>query len=257
MRPAKPSRAERRAASEKAALDAQWAALEAPSPSLGAKPAAPAEPRPAVTAPTQPVKPLPVTLGERVDQDLLDKTRELLMPVADLLALQGEMQSALERLAGSLEQFAAEMLTDSQGRTPLVNTRLQELERELEATRSRLREAEALLPQTAAAQTAPDTEAIQWPAEVAPITLDSLVAESRAAAAASKMRKPAPRPSPRPLSRQPLRPEPPPSPRPPSRLPSRPEGSARLCPGPYPQRRRHPRPCPGTWNRRSRRQRRP
>lgn len=86
------------------------------------------------------------------DFDPLEKTRELLLPVTDLIALQAEMQSALERLASSLERFAAEMLTEAQGKTA-VESRLQMLERELDKTRARLAETEFLL--TSTLETAP------------------------------------------------------------------------------------------------------
>jgi hypothetical protein len=78
------------------------------------------------------------------ETDPLEKTRELLMPVTDLIALQGEMQAALERLAAALERFALEMITESQGRSA-VQSRVQELERELDKTRTQLSEAEFLL----------------------------------------------------------------------------------------------------------------
>lgn len=78
------------------------------------------------------------------ESDPLEKTRELLMPVSDLIALQGEMQAALERLAAALERFALEMITESQGRS-VVQSRVQELERELDKTRTQLSEAEFLL----------------------------------------------------------------------------------------------------------------
>jgi hypothetical protein len=91
--------------------------------------------------------------GPAPDLDPLEKTRELLMPVADLITLQGEMQSALERLAASLERFAAEMITDSQDKTAVEN-RLEMLERELDKTRTQLSETE-FLPSTAAPDSAP------------------------------------------------------------------------------------------------------
>lgn len=89
--------------------------------------------------------------------DPLEKTRELLMPVTDLIALQGEMQTALERLAASLERFAAEMITDSQGKTAVEN-RLHMLEHELDATRTKLSETEFLL--TAATAGGPGADAL-------------------------------------------------------------------------------------------------
>jgi hypothetical protein len=78
------------------------------------------------------------------ETDPLEKTRELLMPVTDLISLQGEMQGALERLAASLERFALEMITESQGRSA-VQSRVRELEHELEKTRTQLTETEFLL----------------------------------------------------------------------------------------------------------------
>ncbi len=79
------------------------------------------------------------------ETDPLERTRELLTPVVDLIGLQREMQAALERLAASLETFAAGVLTENLDKTATVEDRVQSLERELEATRARLREAEALL----------------------------------------------------------------------------------------------------------------
>jgi ribosome-binding protein aMBF1 (putative translation factor) len=78
------------------------------------------------------------------ESDPLEKTRELLLPVVDLISLQREMQAALERLAASLERFAAEMITDAQDKSA-VESRLQMLERELDATRRQLSEAETIL----------------------------------------------------------------------------------------------------------------
>ena len=49
------------------------------------------------------------------DTDPLERTREILMPISDLISLQTEMQGALERLAGSLERFAAEYISEAQG----------------------------------------------------------------------------------------------------------------------------------------------
>jgi hypothetical protein len=95
------------------------------------------------------------------DPDPLERTRELLMPVADLIALQGEMQGALERLASSLERFAADILTESQGKTA-VESRLHMLVRELDKTRAQLQKTEFLV-ETAAPEPAPPT------AEVAPV----------------------------------------------------------------------------------------
>ena len=79
------------------------------------------------------------------EHDPLEMTKELLNPLTDLIVLQGEMQTALERLATSLERFATEVITDSMGKTATVENRLRNLEGELERTRKRLREAESLL----------------------------------------------------------------------------------------------------------------
>jgi hypothetical protein len=99
---------------------------------------------PVVAWPTEPAE---ASAGGSAEFDPLEKTRELLMPVTDLIALQAEMQSALERLASSLERFATEILTESQGKTA-VESRLQMLERELDKTRARLAETEFLLVNT-------------------------------------------------------------------------------------------------------------
>lgn len=78
------------------------------------------------------------------DNDPLERTREILMPVSDLIALQNEMQGALERLAASLELFATEYITEAQGKTA-AESRLRLLEHELDKTRSRLQNAELSL----------------------------------------------------------------------------------------------------------------
>lgn len=84
------------------------------------------------------------------EADPLEMTRELLTPVTDLIALQTEMQAALERLAASLERFATGVIIDSKDRTTEVDNRIKSLEEELERTRARLREAESLLVTTTA-----------------------------------------------------------------------------------------------------------
>lgn len=81
------------------------------------------------------------------ETDPLERTRELLMPVADLITLQSDMQTALQRLAASLERFATETLVELQDKTALER-RLQMLERELEKTRDRLEKTEFLLGNT-------------------------------------------------------------------------------------------------------------
>ena len=111
--------------------------------------------------------PLQTTLASDVptDQpDPLDKTRELLMPVTDLISLQGDMQAALGRLAASLEQFAAGMITETQDKTATVESRLETLERELEKTRTRLRETEFLLTMATASTGVPASTAAPSPA---------------------------------------------------------------------------------------------
>lgn len=85
------------------------------------------------------------TAGAGDELDPLEMTKELLIPVTDLISLQGEMQTALERLASSLDRFAVQVVTDSVGKTATMETRIKGLENELEKTRNRLREAESLL----------------------------------------------------------------------------------------------------------------
>ncbi len=79
------------------------------------------------------------------NMDPMEMTKELLIPVADLIGLQGEMQIALERLAGSLDRFASHVVTDSIDKTTSLENRIKSLETELERTRDRLRETESLL----------------------------------------------------------------------------------------------------------------
>jgi|WetSurMetagenome_2_1015567.scaffolds.fasta_scaffold14387_3 hypothetical protein len=120
------------------------------------------------------------------ETDPLEKTRELLMPVTDLISLQGEMQGALERLAASLERFALEMITESQGRSA-VQSRVQELEHELEKTRTQLTETEFLLsaagrPVLAEAPAQPIVRMpeVSIPVTLVPPPLDAVVAEAPA-----------------------------------------------------------------------------
>jgi hypothetical protein len=91
-----------------------------------------------------PESPPEASAAGTADSDPLEKTRELLMPVVDLIALQREMQGALERLAASLERFAAEMITESQDKSA-VESRLRVMEQELDKTRRQLSEAESVL----------------------------------------------------------------------------------------------------------------
>ena len=98
------------------------------------------------------------------ESDALEKTRELLTPVVDLITLQSEMQGALHRLAASLQTFATGVMSESSGKTSSVENRLEALERELEATRARLRETEALLAPGAAAGAAVAAAAAPAPA---------------------------------------------------------------------------------------------
>ena len=123
------------------------------------------------------------------NDDPLEKTRELLLPVTDLIALQGEMQGALERLAASLERFALEMITESQGRSA-VQSRVQELETELQKTRTQLSETEFLL--NAAARPgqhvpvqAPKTPALELPTMTLPVSPQTVEADAAAGVAAA------------------------------------------------------------------------
>lgn len=120
-----------------------------------------------------------------MESDPLEKTRELLMPVNDLIALQGEMQTALERLAAALERFALEMITESQERSA-VQSRVQELERELDKTRTQLAEAEFLLNAAAQPPQPAQAEAMPMPTfelpELANPSEYSVVPKSEAAA---------------------------------------------------------------------------
>ena len=93
------------------------------------------------------------------DLDPMEMTKELLTPLTDLIALQGEMQTALERLANSLERFAAGVVTDSIDKTATMENRVKSLESELERTHNRLREAESLLILTGGAVAQGDTAA--------------------------------------------------------------------------------------------------
>jgi len=126
-----------------------------------------------------PAAPVDVPAESPADFDPLEKTRELLLPVTDLIALQAEMQSALERLASSLERFAAEMLTEAQGKTA-VESRLQMLERELDKTRARLAQTEFLL--TSTLETAPG--ALAGAVEAVPAT-DALAPAAMSATSVS------------------------------------------------------------------------
>jgi len=95
------------------------------------------------------------------EPDPMEKTRELLTPVVDLITLQTEMQAALQRLAASLETFATGVLSENLDKTATVENRLEALERELEQTRARLRETEALLAAGGAMAAAPEPAADQ------------------------------------------------------------------------------------------------
>jgi hypothetical protein len=87
----------------------------------------------------------PAASASAVEADPLEMTRELLVPVTDLIGLQTEMQGALERLAASLERFATGVISEKIDKSADVDSRLKSLEDELERTRARLREAESLL----------------------------------------------------------------------------------------------------------------
>lgn len=111
------------------------------------------------------------------------------MPVNDLIALQGEIQAALERLATALERFALEMISESQERSA-VQSRVQELERELDKTRTQLSEAEFLLnaatrpPQPEQAETMPmptfEVPELATPSEYPPVPTSAAVGEEPA-----------------------------------------------------------------------------
>jgi len=96
---------------------------------------------------------------ETTDGEATDKTKELLMPVSDLISLQNEMQNALARLSSTLEHFVTEIIA-SDDKTALMTERLHQLEEELETTRERLRVTETLLPDSdvAALEDAGDAE---------------------------------------------------------------------------------------------------
>jgi hypothetical protein len=102
-----------------------------------------AAPAPVAPAPKPAARPVPQPVA--VEPDAMEKTRELLTPVVDLITLQSEMQGALQRLAASLQTFATGVISDNIDKTATVESRLETLERELERTRARLRETEALL----------------------------------------------------------------------------------------------------------------
>jgi hypothetical protein len=120
----------------------------------------------AVGATTAPVAPAPPPVA--IELDALEKTRELLTPVVDLITLQQEMQGALQRLAASLQTFATGVISDNIGKTATVESRLETLERELHFTRARLRDTEALLarggaaPVTAPPGAAPAADTSFW-----------------------------------------------------------------------------------------------
>ena len=111
--------------------------------------------------------------------DLIDKTKELLMPVTDLITLQNEMQSALARLSSTLEHFVTEMVA-SEDKTALYHGRLRhELEEELDSTRERLRKAEALLPEPVTPTTRTPTLPAPGRRAAAAAGATSLAAEGR------------------------------------------------------------------------------
>ena len=117
----------------------------------------------------------PASSGD--DNDPLEKTRELLLPVVDLIALQGEMQAALERLASSLERFAVEMITESQDKSA-VESRLQVLEQELDDTRKQLSEAESALNTASASLDGLPNASVQETPALAPVELVAPIAEA-------------------------------------------------------------------------------
>lgn len=116
----------------------------APAESSEDTPERSSEESPSVIWPEEPAE---MAAAHAAEMDPLERTRELLMPVADLITLQSDMQTALQRLAASLERFATETLVELQDKTALER-RLQMLERELEKTRDRLEKTEFLLGNT-------------------------------------------------------------------------------------------------------------
>jgi hypothetical protein len=151
------------------------------TPSPAPKPAV-AQPAPRSAA-TQPAVAQPVAAQPAGDQELLEKTRELLSPVADMLALQQDMQGALQRLASSLENFATGVVIDSREKTS-VEARLEAVEHELEQTRARLREAEGLLAAGAVAHVSPAEPAAAAQPEPAAAAQPEPMAAAQPAAAA-------------------------------------------------------------------------
>lgn len=133
---------------------------------------------PAAAAAAQPFQQPAASKAASADLDTMEKTRELLTPVVDLIGLQQEMQGALQRLATSLQTFATDVYTEQTDQTATVEGRLQALEQELERTRARLRETEALLAASAAATS---TAA---PAPAAPAATAAAAAAAVAASAA-------------------------------------------------------------------------
>lgn len=125
----------------------------------------------------------PAEYQKQEDLDPLERTRELLTPVNELIALQREMQSALERLAASLERFAAEMISESQGKNE-VETRLRTLELELEKTRALLEETDLALamgPASVGVEAAPasgSNTALTLETEVALVTRESALEDT-------------------------------------------------------------------------------
>jgi hypothetical protein len=137
-----------------------------------------AAPAPAAPAPQPAAQPV------AVESDAMEKTRELLTPVVDLITLQSEMQGALQRLASSLQTFATGVISDNIDKSATVESRLETLERELELTRARLRETEALLA-TGAAGAAAAGAVAPAPAAAAPEVTPARAAGAASAAAAA------------------------------------------------------------------------
>jgi len=108
--------------------------------------------------------PAPPPTQEQSEVDPLEKTRELLDPVNDLIALQKQMQATLERLAASLERFALEVISETQGKST-IESRLRTLEQELVKTRALLKQTDLDL----ASFTVVGDTAVQSNAEPAPM----------------------------------------------------------------------------------------
>jgi hypothetical protein len=158
-------------------------AADAAAPAPAAADAA--APAPAGIAGTASTAAPAATAQAGIDPDILEKTRELLTPVVDLLTLQRDMQGALQRLATSLQTFATGVMSDNVDKTASVESRLEALEQELEATRARLRDAESRLAAAPSGTTTPAAAAAQPIAATPPVAAAQPAGAAGPAAAAA------------------------------------------------------------------------